>query len=112
MTKFKAEVFKQFRASDGSTHETRDAHEQHERKILVDRVAGYVAADLDAAVLGNNIPVAVDVILLASLLRPPRAKRGSNQNSGVDAHAPTNAQDGAAAPHEQPEAAGSPPGSV
>lgn len=158
--KFKAEVFKQFRASDGSTHETREAHEKHERRILVDRVAGYVAGDLDAAILGNNTPVAVDIISLASLLRPPRAKRGAGQSAAgpISATAPsttastetaqTHAADelataaisaaeneriaaehgidlstmppvpeahdgqGAAAPSEQPEAAGDPPSPV
>jgi hypothetical protein len=177
MSKFKATIDKQFLASDGTAHKTRDAHERHERKILVDRIAGYGAPDLDAAVLGNNVPVATDIILLASLLRPPRAKRApanpsppappaniqagagssdaahaddagqsasdpagaaapstmastesarihaagelatadtsaADQNSGVDAQAPTNAQDEVAAPHEQPEAAGDAPAPV
>lgn len=143
--KFKAEVEKRFRASDGTTHETREAHEQHERKILVERVAGYAASDFDAAVLGHNMPVATDIILLASLLRPPRAKRGSGQSaagptlthtadggspqestapqtsttdepltavvSDQPPHEAPEAPDGrrAAAPDEQPEAAGSSP---
>lgn len=85
MSKFKATIDKQFLASDGTAHKTREAHEKHERKILVDRIVGYEAADFDAAVLGNNLDVATDVILLASLMRPPRAKRKGQSEAGPTA---------------------------
>jgi hypothetical protein len=95
VNKFKPTIDKYFVASDGTQHKTREAHEQHERKILVNKVAGYSAADFDAAVLGSNLTVAADVILLASLLRQPRARRASKPGESAGDPTSTALPDGA-----------------
>lgn len=98
--KFKSELVRRYKAADGTEFETMDGLDAHEKIKLCERLGTYDDDDFMQAlcggelVVGKEVPmrpeVIADILTLASLLRPPRAKKGSKssgQSEGIPAAA-------------------------